>query len=67
MKFYCWSDYGGSSGMEGYMILIINEMLRKTKQGNVHNTTQHNTTRPKQLFFKEKIAASGGTLITSDF
>ena len=43
--------------------LIIHEMLRKKGKATQHNrkTKQHNTTRPRQLFFKEKIAASGGT------
>ena len=36
-------------------------MLR-TRQGN-RKTKQHNTTRPKQLFFIEKLAASCGTCI----
>ena len=40
-------------------------MRRLERQGKVtqHNgkTKQHDTTRPKQLFFKEKLAASGGT------
>ena len=42
----------------------LREMLIE-RQGKAtqHNrkTKQHNTTRPRQLFFKEKIAASGGT------
>ena len=41
----------------------IQEMLRKARQQQQHNrkAKQHNTTRPKQSFFKEKLAASGGT------
>ena len=40
----------------------LREMLRKAKQQQ-HNrkAKQHNTTRPKQSFFKEKLSASGGT------
>ena len=36
--------------------LIIHEMLRKKGKATQHNrkTKQHNTTRPRQLFFKEK-------------
>ena len=39
----------------------IREMLRKARQQQQHNrkAKQHNTTRPKQSFFKEKLAASG--------
>ena len=41
----------------------IQEMLRKARQQQQHNrkAKQHNATRPKQSFFKEKLAASGGT------
>ena len=41
----------------------IREMLRKARQQQQHNrkAKQHNTTRPKQSFFKEKLAALGGT------
>ena len=41
----------------------IQEMLRKARQQQKHNrkAKQHNTTRPKQSFFKEEWAASGGT------
>ena len=42
--------------------LIIHEMLReKDKATTEHNrkTQQHNTTRPRQLFFKEKTASGG--------
>ena len=41
----------------------LQEMLRKARQQQQHNrkTKQHNTTCPKQLVFKEKLAASGGT------
>ena len=37
--------------------------LKRQGKATQHNrrTEQHNTTRPKQLFFKEKLAASGGT------
>ena len=46
-----------------YMTLIIHEMLRKTRQVNTtqqkDKATQHNL--PKQIFFQEKLAASGGT------
>ena len=40
----------------------LQEMLRKARQQQ-HNrkAKQHNTTRLKQSFFKEKLAASGGT------
>ena len=40
----------------------LQEMLRKARQQQ-HNrkAKQHNTTCPKQSFFKEKLAASGGT------
>ena len=40
----------------------IKEMLRKARQQQQHNrkAKQHNTTHPKQSFFKEKLAASGG-------
>ena len=40
----------------------LQEMLRKARQQQ-HNRVakQHNTTSPKQSFFKEKLAASGGT------
>ena len=43
--------------------LIIHEMLRKKGQAIQHNrkTKQHNIARPRQLFFKEKLAASGRT------
>ena len=34
--------------------------LERKSKATQHNR-KHNTTRPKQLFFKEKIAASGGT------
>ena len=42
---------------------ILQEMLRKARQQQQHNrkAKQHNTTRPKQSFFKEKLGASGGT------
>ena len=38
-------------------------MLRKARQQQQHNrkAKQHNTARPNQSFFKEKLAASGGT------
>ena len=41
--------------------LIIHEMLRKKDKATEHNrkTKQHNTTRPRQLFFKEKTASGG--------
>ena len=41
----------------------LQEMLRKSRQQQQHNrkAKQHNATRPKQSFFKEKLAASGGT------
>ena len=37
--------------------------LERQGKATQHNrkTKQHNTTRPKQSFFKEKLAASGGT------
>lgn len=37
--------------------LIIDERLRKTRQGNKtqQKDKKHNTTRPKQLFFKEYV------------
>ena len=40
----------------------LQEMLRKARQQQ-HNrkAKQHSTTRPKQSFFKEKLAALGGT------
>ena len=40
----------------------LQEMLRKARQQQ-HNrkAKQHNTTRPKQSFFKEKLATLGGT------
>ena len=38
----------------------LQEMLRKAKQHN-RKAKQHNITRLKQSFFKEKLAASGGT------
>ena len=41
-------------------LIIIHEMLRKTRQGN-KTQQKHNTTHPKQLFFKDKLAASSGT------
>ena len=39
------------------------DMLRKARQQQQHNrkAKQHNTTRPKHSFFKEKLTASGGT------
>ena len=38
-----------------YMTLIIHEILRKKGNATQHNrkTKQHNTTRPRQLFFKD--------------
>ena len=40
----------------------LQEMLRKARQQQRNRKSkQHNTTRPKQSFFKEKLAASGGT------
>ena len=42
----------------------LQEMLRKARQQQQqHNrkAKQHNKTRPKQSFFKEKLATSGGT------
>ena len=33
----------------------------KAMATNNRKVKQHNTTRPKQSFFKEKLAASGGT------
>ena len=41
----------------------LQEMLRKARQQQQHNrkAKQRNTTHPKQSFFKEKLAASGGT------
>ena len=39
-------------------------IMRALKQGNNNETDrkteQHNTTHPKQSYFKEKVAASGG-------
>ena len=37
--------------------LIIHEMLRKKGKATKHDgkTKQHNTTRPRQLFFKKKL------------
>ena len=40
------------------------ERRGKATQHN-RKTKQHNTTRLKQLFFKEKLAASGGTQTTT--
>ena len=39
--------------------------LERQGKATQHNrkTKQHNITHPKQLFFKEKLAASGGTRI----
>ena len=37
------------------MTLIVLE-----KGNNTTKTKQHNTTHPKELFFKEKLATSGG-------
>ena len=39
-----------------YIHVHIHEMLRKKGKATQHNrkTKQHNTTRPRQLFFKEK-------------
>ena len=41
----------------------LQEVLRKERQQQQHNrkAKQHNTTRPKQSFFEEKLAALGGT------
>ena len=51
-------DINCTSYMCILMILIIHEMLRKTRQGNTtqqkDKATQHNTTRPKKLFSKKK-------------
>ena len=48
------------------MTLIIHEMLIKRQdKATQHNRKkkQHNITHPKQLFFKEKVAPSGGTYL----
>ena len=44
-----------------YMTLIIHEMLRKKGKAtqNKRKTKQHNTTRPRQLFFKKKLPRVG--------
>ena len=41
--------------------IIIHEMLREKDKATEHNrkTKQQNTTRPRQLFFKEKTASGG--------
>ena len=50
-------------GMHACIWTILQEMLRKARQQRRRNrkAKQHNTTRPKQLFFQEKLAPSGGT------
>ena len=63
VSYYSDEDAEQDQVLSEYMTLVIHEMLRKTRQGNTtqqkDKATQHNW--PKQLFFKEKLAASGGT------